>query len=296
MQYQRKEDRYDDYRSYSGTVLKRKEIQPGGNVHGYVPTHQEILENSAPVETMRMKNSSGQLSVGVNKDKEATITVTSDKPGPYLRGDRSRINMNSAKRIRETPDKLYTNSHDESVSGVVYKDDLVKSPRAMINTFKGVMETQPSVVIDAVTPFLISSQDYETKRELEDYLRSSLEKRDKDEYEMNRELLDRFNLRLARKEKEEQRMLHYLTTATERMKEQAKQLQFDLPRASYLPSEMQPTDGDDEDNRGDKQDNNQDKAQEKHNLIEKHQVSDQESNQESNQEKHQDNHKVDDKE
>lgn len=259
MEYQKKEDSNNEYGKLSSARLKMQEISGRDPVQGYSAPEKEEQENYAPVETMRMKNADGQFSVGINRKKEVTMAITSDAPGPYLRGDRSVVAMESARRVREIPDKIYTNSHDERVSGIVYKEDLAKSPANMLKTLKSTLEGRENVVVDAIAPFLVSSREIEAKKELETYLRGRLEQRQQEEYEIQKAEYDRLQKRLALKEKEEKRLIQNLTAASEKMKEQAEHLDYDYRKTYLINTGLSPEDGtegengdEDKDSAGDK--------------------------------------------
>ncbi len=214
--------------------LKMQQVTKDKEVQGYLGLESEEREGSKPVETMRMKGPGGRLSVGINRNQEITMSLTSDTPGNLLREDRSSLRMSSAKRVRENPDKVYTNSHDEKVSAVVYKDDFAKSPKNLIKSLKSAMEGKENIVADTVMPFLSTEKEKETKRELEQYLRSCLEEGKTEGYRWAKEEYGQLAERIAWKEREEQGLVHNLEAQAGKMKEEAKRLAIEFSRKSTL--------------------------------------------------------------
>lgn len=257
-----KEDTYDDYKMYSRHSLKTQHVQEDSELQGYIPSQSEKQNKAVPVETMRMKNTEGELSVGVDKNRDVTIAIRSDSSSPFLRGDRNAVDMDSAKRVRNITGRLYTNSHDDKVSAVVYKERLEKSPTELLKKLKKAFGHSDNPVIDEMTPFLSIQEDNKTKGELGSLLRNSLETRNKEQYETilaERELLQK---RIDRKEKEEQRLLQNLTTTSNLMNQQARQLGAEKNKTAYFISEFLNSDALADETGPDGQDNEDVKGQE----------------------------------
>lgn len=230
-----KEDKYDDYRKYSKSVLRSEQVQDGGELAGYQPSQAEKRSKSVPEESLRMKNPDGVLSVGVNRKRELIISLTSDVEGPLLRGDRRLVNMDSAKRLRNESAKVYTNSHDENVSAVAYKEKLDKSPSRIISRLKGAVVKMDNAVVEELVPFLTVQEDKKARMKLESSLRDSLESGSRLEYEAIKGQCDLLERRIHLKEREEQRLLQNLTAARGRMEAQARRLDYDFRKAYVTP-------------------------------------------------------------
>jgi len=230
-----KEDSYDDYRKYSGTVLKAVTVPENSELQNYQPSQSEKRNRTVPVETMRMKNLDGMLSVGIDRKKDVTITLTSDSQIPLLRADRKSVNMDSSKRMRNITGRIYTNSHDEKVSAIVYKENLEKGPGRIIDKLKKALGALDNAVVEEVAPFFTVQEDKKRKRQLDSYLRDSIERQNKEEYEAVKAQSDILQKRIRLKEREEARLLQNLETMSGRMEARARQLDADYRRTYIAP-------------------------------------------------------------
>lgn len=169
---------YEKYQKNSNARLRERETSKKG-MAGYTEREKEKKEHAVSKEVMRLESGEGIISFGVNRKKEVTFAVSSNKQGE-LQEDRKEVHMDTAKHHKLKGGHFYTNTHNEQKSALVYKEKAEKQPTLLLKRVKQALKEKKNEPADRVMPFFpqtqIGKEEEKKWREKEQYLEKNLEK------------------------------------------------------------------------------------------------------------------------
>lgn len=167
------QESYQNYRKKTSNLLKTKSIQNQEPLQGYEPTTKEKREKKEPVETMRLVNGDGMISVGINRTKEITMTMVSDSGGEVLRTTKNKVRMDSSTKTLGQENKIYVNSHKKAESGLAIKSNTSNYPVRMVDEIKKAAKEDAFDVVNEIAPFFSLEKEQTQKDEMTDLIRQA---------------------------------------------------------------------------------------------------------------------------
>ena len=150
----------------------------------YRPSERERNKEDAPHEVMTMESSYGKIAFGSDRQQKMTMVVHEKRTpcGPGLKMDNREVRGESAVRINEIRGDIRTNSHSRSDSAFVYKENLKETPFRMTEHLQEMMDEKYQRSGQKVLPFLRKKEDAEEEKIIEEQLRNSIEKGNRQKY------------------------------------------------------------------------------------------------------------------
>lgn len=170
--------------NYSDGKLREKnsEFENDGkkNLSNYKADAKEKLENNIPKQIGELKNSYGNVTFGVNKDKEL-ITVTSqkyEKNSKTLNKNTKEFEASSAKASKYLKNaKIRTNLQKEETSALEYRQKNDKTPGNMMKNMEKLTEKGKNKITKSMTPFYSSKEHKKEINDLKAMRKSSKDKK-----------------------------------------------------------------------------------------------------------------------
>ncbi|MFI3312686.1 MAG: hypothetical protein R3Y62_02260 [Eubacteriales bacterium] len=145
-----------------GERLPQGRQQGENRLTGYRPTEQERREKNAPREVAKLSGSYGDVAVGVNRQKNLSITLSERRGGEEkhtTKSDKKAVEGQTAHKLPATRGKGFTNPHHKSQSAVLYQSQDKKPPPFLQKRFTQMMGNHHQEVLEGHVSFL------DTKRE-----------------------------------------------------------------------------------------------------------------------------------
>lgn len=219
MEYERKDWKRSDgrYRNHGKESMEKEKP-----LSAYHPAEYENTKEKRSAEMMRMESSYGGIALGANRQKEISMVVHEKRrsAGCGLRKDHQEIEGRHTAAISELRGDFRTNSHSRQESAFIYKEEQETTPLRMMERIQEMMDENVQQSGRNVLPFMRRREDEKERKEIQQQLRSSLEKGDTIGYQ----LWNRKQESFFQEQSEKQEMYRKFYRELEFSKEKAKKL------------------------------------------------------------------------
>lgn len=150
-------------------VEKKPHNQKEGQNHltGYQPSERERKEKNSPREVARLAGSYGQVAVGVNGEKQLSITVSERRGGEKkqaTKDDEKAVRGDGTRKMEATRGQGFTNPSQKTESAVLYKTATQQPPVFLRKRFAQMVTGQR--VMERHLPFLSDKEERDEETHL----------------------------------------------------------------------------------------------------------------------------------